>query len=82
MAGKAPAFVFGVLGALIVTACAPTDLPPASPVSSDDASLFREPTLRDPLGYSSGPVDRAPYTTELDGQGLPGPSEMVGDDVR
>lgn len=69
-----------VVAAFTVAACAPTDLPPGTPASPDVATGVREPTLRDPLGHTSDPVDRTPYSSELDGQGLPGPFDMVEDD--
>ncbi|HSK42082.1 MAG TPA: hypothetical protein VK943_20120 [Arenibaculum sp.] len=72
---------FVIPGALAVSACAPADLPPQSPAASSGDVTVVEPTRRDPLGYPGRPVDGSPYSSELDGQGLPRPLDLTRRDT-
>lgn len=59
-------------------ACAGSAVGPLATGPDGEGAPGPEPTLRDPIGYSSRPIDSSPTTSELEGGlGLPRTGEVI-----
>ncbi|HEV7369371.1 hypothetical protein [Arenibaculum sp.] len=73
--------IAGIAALVALGACAGSGPPGAGLDAAQagvDGAPGPEPTLRDPLGYSSRPIDSSPTTSELEGGlGLPRTGEVI-----